>query len=350
MIRTLRVVHYINAFYGGLGGEAAAETPIRMQAGAIGPGRLLAQQLAGHGEVVATLMCGDGYFSAYEDKVVAWASQRLRELKPDVLVAGPAFRSGRYGLACGCLCLVAERQGIPSVTGMHIENPGSDLFRGEHLYIIATAASAVGMPQAISRMAALALKRGRGEPIASALEEGFLPRAVRRTVPTGRSAAERAVDMVLRKARNEPFVSELTFETFEVIPAPSPLHELTTTRCAIVTEAGLVPKGNPDRLPAAGATHWASYSIAGMDRLVPGAWDAVHGGYDNTAALQDPNRVVPLDALRQMEREGKIGELFSTLYVTVGNMGSLNAMRRIGAEIADDLQRRGIGAVIVPAT
>ena len=47
---------------------------------------------------------------------------------------------------------------------------------------------------------------------------------------------------------------------------------------ALVTESGLVPRGNPDRLPSATATHWAKYSIAGMDRLVPGEWDGVHGG------------------------------------------------------------------------
>ena len=346
----LRVVHYLNAFYGGVGGEAAAETPIQMQEGALGPGRLLAQQLAGQGEVVSTFICGDGYFTAHEDKVAAWVEEHLKQVRPDVLIAGPAFRSGRYGLACGRVCLVAEQLGIPAITGMHIENPGSDLYRGEHLYIIATEASAVGMPQAIARMVSLGLKRGRGEPLGSALEEGFLPRAVRRTVITGRSAAERAVDMVLSKVRHQPFVSELTIETFESIPAPLPLCDASTTRFALVTEAGLVAKGNPHRLPSAGAMHWASYSISGMDRLVSGAWDAVHGGYDNTAALQDPNRVVPLDALRELEHSGQIGELLDTLYVTVGNLGSLNAMRRIGAEIAVELQQREVGAVIVPAT
>ena len=47
-----------------------------------------------------------------------------------------------------------------------------------------------------------------------------------------------------------------------------------------------------------------AYAIGGMERLVPGEWEAVHGGYDNAAVLQDPNRVVPLDALRELERQG----------------------------------------------
>ncbi len=163
MAEPLRVVHFINAFYGGLGGEEAAQTPVDLQEGAIGPGRLLDQQLSGQGEVAATIVCGDGYFTDHEDDVVTWVKARLETLQPDVLIAGPAFRSGRYGLACGRLCLEAERMGIPAVTGMHVENPGSDVYRGEHLYMIETEASAVGMPQALARMAALAVKRGRGE-------------------------------------------------------------------------------------------------------------------------------------------------------------------------------------------
>jgi hypothetical protein len=34
----------------------------------------------------------------------------------------------------------------------------------------------------------------------------------------------------------------------------------------------------------------------------------------------------------------------------VGNLGSLNAMRRVGAEIAQRLIKRGVEAVILPAT
>jgi glycine/betaine/sarcosine/D-proline reductase family selenoprotein B len=173
---------------------------------------------------------------------------------------------------------------------------------------------------------------------------------MRRTVSTGTSAAVRAVDMALRKWRGEPFTNELTVETFEVVPPPPPLRDPAKALVALVTESGLVPRGNPDRLPAAAATHWAAYAIGGMERLIPGEWDGVHGGYDNAAALQDPNRLVPLDAMRALEREGVIGKLLDELFVTVGNIGSLNAMKRIGREIAQTLVQRGVGAVVLPAT
>ena len=188
----LRVVHYLNAFFGGLGGEEEAHTPVRVQPGALGPGRLLEQALAHQGQIIATIMCGDGYFADHEEAVVEQVQAQWQTLKPDVFIAGPAFRAGRYGLACGRLCLEAERQHIPAVTGMHVENPGSDVYRSEHLYIIATEASAVGMRPALERMAALAIKRGRRQLIGTATEEGFLPRAVRRTVHTGTPAAVRA--------------------------------------------------------------------------------------------------------------------------------------------------------------
>ena len=156
--------------------------------------------------------------------------------------------------------------------------------------------------------------------------------------------------MALKKWRGEPYTSELTVETFEVIPPAPPLRDPSKALVALVTEAGLVRQGNPivcrPPLPPIGRrTH-----VAGMDRLVAGEWDAVHGGYDNTAALQDPNRVVPLDALRELEREGVIGKLLDDLFVTVGNIGSLNAMKRIGAEIAATLVQRGVQAVVLPAT
>jgi glycine reductase complex component B subunit gamma len=350
MAEPLRVMHYINTFFGGLGGEEEAHAPLSLQEGAVGPGRLLEQILASEGKVIATLMCGDGYFAEHEEEAVEQAGMYLRDYKPDVFLAGPAFRAGRYGLACGRLCLEAERLGIPAVTGMHEENPGSDLYRPQHLYIIATAASAVGMRPALERMAALAIKRGRGQALGLAAEEGFLPRALRRTVPTRKPASVRAVEMALQKWRGEPFNSELTVETFEAIPPPPPLSDPPKKLVALVTEAGLVPKGNPDRLPSAAVTHWAVYAIAGMERLVPGTWDVVHGGYDNTAALQDPNRVVPLDAMRAVEREGMIGKLLDELFVTVGNGGNLNAMKRIGSEIAQILLKRGVDAVVLPAT
>ena len=44
--------------------------------------------------------------------------------------------------------------------------------------------------------------------------------------------------------------------------------------------------------------------------------------------------VLPRSRPIRLVGAGRIGQLLDTLYVTVGNMGALNAMKRIGAEIA----------------
>ena len=346
----VRLVHYINAFFGGVGGEDKADSAMATFGGPLGPGNLLQQLCAGRAEVVGTVVCGDGHFNEHEEAVVEQVCRYVREQAADAFIAGPAFGSGRYGLACGRLCVEIERLGIPAVTGLHSENPGGEVFLPQHIFAVNTTASAAGMRQALDRMIALALKRACGEPLGSAAQEGFLPRDVRRTVETGVPAAKRAVDLALRKWKGEPYASEITVETFEpVLPAP-PLTNPCDTLFALVTECGLVPRGNPDRLPAAGATHWGSYDITDMTTLAPGDWEIVHGGYDNTAALLDPNRVVPLDALRALHREGRIGGVLDELLVTVGNLASLSAMKKIGAEMAASLKQRGVGAVLLPAT
>ena len=79
----LRVVHYLNAFFGGLGGEEEAHTPVSVQPGALGPGRLLEQAFAQQGQIVATIMCGDGYFADHEEAVVEQVRAQWQTLKPD---------------------------------------------------------------------------------------------------------------------------------------------------------------------------------------------------------------------------------------------------------------------------
>ena len=56
-----RVVHYINQFFAGVGGEEAAGTPPEVRTGAVGPGRRLQQLLGDDHQVVATVVCGDDH-------------------------------------------------------------------------------------------------------------------------------------------------------------------------------------------------------------------------------------------------------------------------------------------------
>jgi len=76
----------------------------------------------------------------------------------------------------------------------------------------------------------------------------------------------------------------------------------------------------------------------------------IHGGYDTKVVDQDPNRGTPIDALREMEREGRIKQLVEEVFSTCGNGGALNEMKRMGQEMAREVKRQGATAVIIPAT
>ena len=124
----------------------------------------------------------------------------IAQFKPDVVVAGPAFAAGRYGLNCGRVCADAQTAlGVPTVSGMHEENPGVDSYQTQ-VHIVATRDSAVGMNDAIQRMAGIAVKLGRNdEPVGSPSDEGYFPMGRRVFKISDRPAAPRAIDMLLKK-------------------------------------------------------------------------------------------------------------------------------------------------------
>ena len=344
----IRIVHYLNQFYGRLGGEAAADAPLMVLPGPVGPGTRLQQLLQPAGDVVATLVCGDNLAAEESSAFAAQAAEALRSLAPDVLVAGPAFNAGRYGLACGVACRVAAELGIPSITAMYPENPGVALYR-RNATILPTTATAVGMEDTLQRLAAFAVRLGQRESIGPPWQEGYLAHGTRRVELREKSAAERALDMLAARLRGAPFCTEVPLpEVVRVAPAP-PVQDLARAAIAIVTTSGLVPHGNPDRLRQSYSTEWKKYSIDGLMRLDPAAWESIHGGFDTSAANADPHLVLPLDALRGLEGKA-YGRLHPAYYVTAGVGTAVSAAQRMGAEIAAELVAADIGGVVLTAT
>lgn len=349
--KKVRVVHYVNQFFAGVGGEEKGDHPLTFKEGPVGPGLLLQRLLGAEGEVVGTLFCGDNAYAA-DPAAEAAALKHIERLAPDLLVAGPAFNAGRYGLACASLCLAVKTGGKTAVvTGMYPENPGISACR-RHVHIVPTGDSAGGMGEALPRMARLGLKLARGEKLGPAQEEGYLPRGVRYNGFAEVPAAQRAVDLVLKKVRGEPFASEFTFLGFDRVSPPAPLKGLKGRRIAVVTEAGMVPPGNPDRIPGsrASATHWNKYSFGGLEELPKGSFISIHGGYNTLFVNEDPDRMLALDALKQLEREGVFDKLHGEFLSTCGNGGPVHVMKQVGQAMAKEVRAAGVEGVVLPAT
>ena len=90
--------------------------------------------------------------------------------------------------------------------------------------------------------------------------------------------------------------------------------------------------------------------MPGADRWQARATRTAHGGYDPTFANRDPNRVLPLDAVRELGAEGEIGSLHGYYYATVGNATSVESARKFGREITQKLVADGVQAVILTST
>ena len=99
----IKVIHYLNQFFAGIGGEEKADIPFSVAEGSRGVGKALEKEFGHIAYIVETFYAGDNYANEQSDLFLEAALARLRQIKPDVLVAGPAFNAGRYGLTCAML-------------------------------------------------------------------------------------------------------------------------------------------------------------------------------------------------------------------------------------------------------
>lgn len=345
----VRAVHYVNQFFGGIGGEEQAGVGVSCHDGAVASGRALAQALGDAGSVAATIICGDNFFSENGPAALAEIEKHLKTHRPDVLFAGPAFAAGRYGLACGQVCRLAESLGIPAVTGLHPDNPAVHGFRKD-VTIVPTGETPADMVQALAAMARLVLKRRRGEALGPAEQEGYISNGVRRVHDRGRPGFARALDMLLAKLHSKPFTTEVPIYAPEkVTPAP-PLADAAKATIAMVTTGGLVRKGNPEGQVAANATRYHRHSVKELQSLSGKEWEAYHAGYFNHIVNANPNYILPLSFLRDLEGQGRIGGVHEWIYALPGVSTPVAVGQAFGRDIAQELLAGKVDGVLLVAT
>jgi glycine reductase complex component B subunit gamma len=346
----MRIVHYINQFFAGIGGEDQAGVGIDFTDGPKGPGLGLVQNMGEEGEIVRTIWCGDNTINQEQEKSLARIEELIREAKPDVVVAGPAFNAGRYGLACGLVAkLCREKLDIPAVISLFPENPAVEIYRKDS-YIYTCAASAAGMRKVLPGLAATAVKLGKNGKLGTSLEDGYIPTGYRHNEFVEKPAAERAVSMLMARLKGEEPRTEVPLRGFEKVDPAAPLDDLASATIAIVTGGGMVPKGNPDGLKQAFSTSFGEYSIEGMEDLPSVDYKGIHGGFDSTWVDEDPDRLVPVDVLRNLEKEGKFKKLYDKYFVLCGIGTNIAMSKKLGAEIAEELKRQSVSAAIYTST
>ena len=347
----MKAIHYINQFFGQVGGEEAADAKPIFHDNLVGCSNML-NQLMPNIEVTHTMVCGDNYVTNHTDEALEEILAWLEKQEFDIFFAGPAFMAGRYGVGCGLVCkAVAEKFNVPVITSMNVENPGVEEFKS-NAYIFEGGRKATFMKQDMTKMAAFGDRLATDDKLNPAPEEGYFIRGVRFEMPhpEGVMASDRVVDMLIKKLNGESFTSELVIPKMDKItPAPA-LKDLSKATIAIVSTSGVVPVANPDRIQSASATKWGKYDISQMNKLEEGVFKTIHAGFDPAAMCAVPDRGVPIDAMRFWEQEGKFGKLFDYFYVTVGTGTTQAYAAKFGKEIAAELHEAGVDAVVLTST
>ena len=346
----MKAIHYINQFFAGIGGEEKADHKPEIREGLVGPSLALNNML--NAEVTHTIICGDNYMGSNTEEAVNTILGFLENKEFDIFIAGPAFQAGRYGVACGTICkAVKEKFNVPVITSMNEENPGVEMFKSD-VIIFKGGKSAAKLRNDVKVMADYANKILAGEELGSADEEGYFSRGIRSQVwlKSGKTAAQRGVEMLIKKLNNQPYQTELVIPKQDRIPIAPAIKDLSKANIALVTSGGIVPVDNPDRIQSASATRWGRYDISGTDDLESGVYKTIHAGFDPAAADADPDVVVPVDVMKAYLKEGKIGKLHKYFYSTVGTGTTQAEAARMGKEIVEKLKEDNVDGVILTST
>jgi betaine reductase len=348
MSEQLRVLHYINQFFAGIGGEEMAGHPPETRVGPAGPGRLL-EKVMGSGSVVATLICGDNFFQEQPAQSAAAVRAAIEATRPDVVIAGPAFVSGRYGLACGEVCRIAQDLGVPAVAAMNADNPAASVYAPK-TYVIGTGAKPISMAPGLTHAAQFATKLASGADIGPAAVEGYLPRGVRRVITLDKPGYLRAADMLVAKLSGKPFVTEIPYQAVDkVTPAP-PIADMTSATIALVTTGGLIRKGNPDGQTSSNARRFLKFDVTGLRELTSEDFQADHAGYFTATASDNPNYILPLSYARDLEERGEIGGVHNYIYGMPGVGTPVSQCRDLGSAIAAELVEQKVDGCLLVST
>lgn len=349
MDASLRVVHFVNQFFAGVGGEEAAKLAVEVRREPVGATRALVAALGEQATLVGTIVAGDNYMNDERDKARAAVREALRELRPHVVVAGPAFEAGRYGIACAEVCRAAAAEGIPAVTAMHPAAPGAMMY-GREILIVPTGPNAADMPRVLGPLARLALKLARGEALGPAEVDGYLSRGIRKTGVRAEPGFIRALDMLEAKLAGRPYASEIPYQAPEAVAPAPPVRDLRTIEIALVTTGGLVPKGNPDGQTSGNAQKYFRYPIDQLQALRSGEWEAYHVGYFTHLVDKNPNYVLPLGYMRELEKAGVVGAIHRYAYTLPGVSTPVATARGLGEGIAAQLREGQVGGCLLVST
>ncbi|MEJ7666348.1 MAG: glycine/sarcosine/betaine reductase selenoprotein B family protein [Hymenobacter sp.] len=345
-----RVVHYLNQFFVGAGGEDAAASPPSSQP--MAPSALAdawpscsVTELRDRGHRLLRRRR-----RRRRPEAVAEILALIQAAKPDLVVTGPAFTSGRYGLACARVAAAATAGRAAGRRAMHPGQPRPR--RGRRR---TGGAPAARRPGAWGRRSTTP---GRRRPSAWLAGEALTAADGRSGTPARPAAHGRRN---AARAGGRPGAGPPGRATGTPPRSPSPLRpgdarrppvaDLGAATVALVTEGAPGPRRQPRRAssrpgPPSGcatrSTAWRSSSRASGGRSTAGS----------PRCGPTPTRTASCPSTWPASSSGRAPSASCTTeyLVTAGNGTSVANARRFGIEWAADLRHSGARAAILTAT
>ena len=318
----LRVVHYLNQFFGGIGGEEQADVGVSASARARwARAALLEKALGDDARIEATLDRRRQLRQrARADEAVARDRRRARPppARRGGGRPGVRLRTLRPGVRARVQAWPAER-GIAAITAMHPENPGASSARREPLHRPDRRVDDVHAGRARRRWPRWRGDSGRGE-IARARRGGRLHAAGRAPRPRPRAPglSARARHAARQAARPAVPVGGAVRRARARDAGGADRRPRRAPASPWSPPAGSCARATPTSQVSANAVRYHRHTVAELESLSPKEWEAYHAGYFNHIVNSNPNYILPLSFLRDLERQGKVGRVHEHIYALPG--------------------------------
>ncbi|GAU76307.1 GrdB-related putative oxidoreductase [Fusibacter sp. 3D3] len=120
----LKVIAIYDQIQSGMGTKDDKMLPLGGKNTSIGPSVMMEKFLKANDlKVVACLYCGTGTYLENKTKVSQKICEKLEQLKPDIVICGPAFDYSDYAMMCAELAVaINQTTSVPAIASMAKEN------------------------------------------------------------------------------------------------------------------------------------------------------------------------------------------------------------------------------------
>ncbi len=170
----------------------------------------------------------------------------------------------------------------------------------------------------------------------------------RTNVVMAKTGAVRAVEMLIDQLAGKPVKTEVLFSKYPPLK-PASVIDVSKSKIALISTSGLWKRDTP-QFEGTKASKFTPVNIKDISSFSKKDWSVLGGGYDNSYGREDPHRMMAIEELRQLEKEGKIGKIADTMYTTKGLDNNWGDMINIGQGILAMLKAEGVDGVIAVST